>query len=138
MTKAGQRLLKSARRARAYARGETDDGFVMHVPESVDVKAVRKKLSMTQQQFAAHFGFSYDAIRDWETNRRRPERAARILLTVIDREPQLVAQALQARPSSVGHPAPAERTGKVARLRARRPADAAKRARRPSAAPSDA
>lgn len=94
MTKAGQRLLKSVRRARTYAKGETDEGFVIHVPNSVDVKAVRKKLDMTQQQFAARFGFSYDALRDWETNRRQPERAARILLTVIDYEPEVVTRAL--------------------------------------------
>ena len=94
MTKAGERLLKSVRRARAYAKGETDEGFVVHVPNEVDVKAVRKKLDLTQQQFAARFGFSYDALRDWETKRRQPERAARILLAVISYEPDVVRKAL--------------------------------------------
>ena len=94
MTKAGQRLLKSVRRARSYARGETEAGFAVHVPTSVDVKAVRTKLHLTQKQFAARFGFAYDALRDWESNRRQPERAARILLTVIDYEPEIVEKAL--------------------------------------------
>lgn len=103
MTKAGERLLKSVRRARAYAKGETDEGFVVHVPNEVDVKAVRKKLALTQQQFAARFGFSYDALRDWETNRRQPERSARILLTVIDFEPDVVRKALGQFQRTVGH-----------------------------------
>jgi putative transcriptional regulator len=95
MTKAGERLLKSARRARAFARGETAEGFVVHVPETVDVKAVRAKLGLTQQQFARRFGFAYDAVRDWEARRRRPDRSARVLLAVIDYKPDVVEEALE-------------------------------------------
>jgi len=94
MTKAGERLLKSARKVRAFARGETTKGFVVHVPERVDVKAVRAKLGMTQQEFALRYGFAYDALRDWESHRRQPDRAARVLLTVIDYKPEVVEEAL--------------------------------------------
>lgn len=94
MTKAGDRLLKSVRAARAFARGEATDGFVVHVPEEVDVKAVRAKLGMTQQEFANQFGFGYDAVRDWESHRRRPDRSARVLLTVIAHRPEAVVEAL--------------------------------------------
>ena len=94
MTKAGERLLESARDARAYAKGETDKGFVLHVPDDIDVKAIRRKLGMTQQPFARRFGFAYDALRDWESRRRKPERAARVLLTVIDHRPEAVEAAL--------------------------------------------
>ena len=41
----------------AHAKGETS-GVHMHRPRSVDVKAVRAKVGMTQEQFAARFGFS--------------------------------------------------------------------------------
>lgn len=95
MTKAGERLLRSARNARAFARGEKTEGFIVHVPDEIDVKAVRRKLGMTQQQFAAQFGFGYDALRDWEAGRRRPERAARVLLTVIGYKPDVVQEALK-------------------------------------------
>jgi putative transcriptional regulator len=94
MSKAGSRILRSARQARAYARGETTEGFVAHVPDSVDVKAIRAKTGMTQDAFAAHFGFSPAAVRDWEQGRRRPEQAARTLLLVIDYNPAVVAEAL--------------------------------------------
>lgn len=95
MSKAGERLLRSARNARAYARGETAEGFVAHVPEKIDVKAVRQKVGMTQREFASRFGFGYDALRDWEAGRRTPERAARVLLTVIGYKPDVVQEALK-------------------------------------------
>ena len=94
MSKAGDRLLKSARSARAFARGEAAEGFVVHVPEDVDVKAVRRKLGLTQREFALRYGFAYDAVRDWERRRRHPDRSARVLLTVIDHRPEAVEEAL--------------------------------------------
>ncbi len=59
------------------------------------MKAVRAKLGLTQQQFARRFGFAYDAVRDWESRRRHPDRAARVLLAVIDYRPEVVAEALE-------------------------------------------
>jgi putative transcriptional regulator len=96
MSKAGKKILGAAREMLAIARGE-DTGAVVHVPEMVDVKAVRRKIGMTQRQFASAFGFGYDAVRDWELRRRRPERTARVLLVVIDHEPEAVTRALAAR-----------------------------------------
>lgn len=94
MSKAGERLLKSVRAARAYAKGNQVVGFVAHVPDSVDVKAVRNQLGLTQQAFALQFGFAYDAVRDWEAGRRQPERTARALLKVIHHSPDAVQKAL--------------------------------------------
>ena len=94
MTRFGDELLQAAREVRGIARGEITKGFNVHVPDTVDVKAVRKKLKMTQAQFAKTFGLGYDAVRDWEAGRRQPERTARILLTVIDRKPKAVREAL--------------------------------------------
>lgn len=94
MSKAGNKLLKSARKALAYARGETREGFVVHVPEDVDVKSIRTRLGLSQPEFSLRFGFDVRAVQDWEQKRRQPERAARILLTVIDHEPEAVIRAL--------------------------------------------
>ena len=63
-------------------------------PKDVDVKAIRARLKMTQAAFAEKFGFSPSSVKDWEQKRRRPEAAARVLLTVIDKEPQAVLKAL--------------------------------------------
>ena len=96
MSTAGNRILRSVRNARAYARGETTEGFVAHVPPEVDVKAIRGKLGLSQESFARRFGFSPAAVRDWEQQRRQPEQAARVLLLVIAHDPTAVERALDA------------------------------------------
>ncbi len=94
MSKLGKRLIKAVNEARAIVRGEVTEGFVVHVPDEVDVKAIRKRLRCSQSQFSRRFGFAIDAVQDWEQHRRRPDRTARVLLTVIDREPDAVNRAL--------------------------------------------
>ncbi len=94
MSRLGKRLIKSAKEARAYARGEATAGFVAHVPDEVDVKALRKQLGFSQAQFSRRFGFAIDALQDWEQHRRRPDRTARILLKIIEHEPEVVTRAL--------------------------------------------
>ena len=94
MSKAGNKLIKSANQALAYARGEISDGFTVNVPEEIDVKSIRNGLGLTQPEFALRFGFDVRAVQDWEQKRRQPDRAARILLTVIAYEPEAVTRAL--------------------------------------------
>lgn len=93
MSKAGASILKGARQALAYARGERK-GFVAHVPAAVDVKAIRRKLGLSQREFASRYGFRIDALQNWEQGRRRPDVTARALLKVIEYEPELVRRAL--------------------------------------------
>jgi len=49
---------------------------------------------LSQQKFAARFGFALSALRNWEQGRRQPDPAARAFLRVIDREPEAVSRAL--------------------------------------------
>jgi putative transcriptional regulator len=93
MSKAGESILRGAREALAYARGGRD-GFVAHVPDRIDVKAIRRRTGLSQQKFAARFGFALSALRNWEQGRRQPDPAARAFLKVIDREPEAVSRAL--------------------------------------------
>ena len=93
MSKSGQSILRGARDALAYARGERE-GFIAHVPEEVDVAAIRKRLGLSQGEFAARFGFKLDALQNWEQGRRRPDGAARAFLRVIEKEPAAVRRAL--------------------------------------------
>jgi putative transcriptional regulator len=95
MSNAGSRILRSVRNARAAVRGEGRDRLVAHVPEAVDVKAIRERLGLSQEAFALRFGFTLAAVRDWEQGRRRPEQAARVLLLVIQKEPRAVEKALR-------------------------------------------
>ena len=94
MSAAGERILRSARQALAFARGEITEGFIVHVPNTVDVKAIRERSGLTQEAFARKFGFTAAAVRDWEQGRRQPEKAARVLLLVIAHNPDAVTEAL--------------------------------------------
>lgn len=97
MTKLFEDLVNGLREVDNYLAGETT-GFKVHVPERVDVKRIRKRLNMTQARFSGTFGFSLDAVKHWEGGRRNPESAARAFLTVIDRNPTAVLEALHPRP----------------------------------------
>jgi len=57
-------------------------------------KAIRKKLDMTQREFAQAFHFSLGAVRDWEQGRGIPDPSTRALLRVIAYRPDIVRTAL--------------------------------------------
>ena len=63
-------------------------------PAAEHIVAVRKRMQLSRQSFADRFGLDARAVQDWEQGRRVPDRAARVLLTVIDREPEAVVRAL--------------------------------------------
>ena len=95
MSKAGSSILKGAREALAYTRNEHNEGdFAVHVPEKVDVKAIRLRLKMTQAKFAALFGLNLGSLRNWEREGRLPDTATRAYLVVIKRDPTAVIKAL--------------------------------------------
>lgn len=82
----------------AFPLGTTDKrGYRVHVPATVDVRAIRMRLDMTQEEFAGRFGFSVNTLRHWEQGSRRPEGATRAYLLVIERAPDAVRKALRAR-----------------------------------------
>ncbi len=89
-------LIESANEALAIARGETETAGAF-VPEAVDVAAIRKRLKLSQSAFAKRYGLPLGTVRDWEQQRRSPDRAAVVLLSVIDRNPEIVARTLAER-----------------------------------------
>jgi putative transcriptional regulator len=95
MSKVGDDVLTGLKNALAHAKSEKVNArvHVVKVPD-VDVKAVRTKLGLTQDRFAAAFGVSAKTVRKWEQKERRPTGPARVLLTVIEREPAAVRRAL--------------------------------------------
>ena len=96
MTGLGKRLIGAAKEARAIARGEADPrSYRIHVPTQVNVAALRRKLKLSQTQFARRFGFTPARIRDWEQGRSKPDSAARAYLVVITRETEAVQRALE-------------------------------------------
>lgn len=97
MSELGEDLIEGMKNALAYAKGETIPGArttVVDVP-SVDVRAIRKRLSLTQKSFATTFGFALNTVRNWEQGTRRPAKTAQILLALIDRHPDVVRETLR-------------------------------------------
>ena len=92
-TTAGQSILQGAREALAFARGARD-GYEVHVPATINVKAIREKVRMSQEEFARQYGFSKRSLEQWEQGRRTPTGASRAFLAVIAREPDAVHRAL--------------------------------------------
>ena len=72
MTTAGDRILKSAKQALAFAEGEKDHDCAVHIPEEINVRRIRKKLDMSQRAFAEYFGVNLRTVQDWEQGRRVP------------------------------------------------------------------
>jgi putative transcriptional regulator len=95
MKKRSNRIVEGARQALAIARGDLDPStYVIHVPDEIDVKAMRTKLGMSQAAFARRYGFNPARIRDWEQGRSKPDGAVRAYLLVIQKEPKAVERAL--------------------------------------------
>jgi len=89
----GAELIESALEAVAIAKGEVRPAR-SYVPEKVDVPAIRRRTGMSQVRFARAFGIPVGTLRDWEQDRRQPDQTARVLLAIIDREPEAVQRAL--------------------------------------------
>lgn len=58
-------------------------------------KQIRQRLHLTQEQFAARFHLRVGTVRDWEQGTKEPDSAAKVLLRVIDKNPEAVISALE-------------------------------------------
>ncbi len=81
----------------AYMEGnEQAVGRTVHVNVSpADIKEARKNVGLSRDEFARMFGLSVASLRKWENGERSPSGAARILLTIISREPEAALRALR-------------------------------------------
>ena len=77
--------------------GDPDAAPILTAAEtgSAIARTVRKRLGLSQTEFAARFHLPVGTLRDWEQNRRRPDAPALAYLRVIAREPEVVARALE-------------------------------------------
>ena len=79
----------------AHVRGEAElPCRIVDDPAAGRILALRKRLRLSRRKFADRFGLDARAVQDWEQGRRVPDRAARVLLTVIDHDPETVVRAL--------------------------------------------
>ena len=59
-----------------------------------EIKTVRQKLNVSQNEFALMIGVSVRTLQNWEQGRRKPEGPAKALLRIASRNPSAVLDAL--------------------------------------------
>lgn len=67
----------------------------IYVFDDVDIKAIRQKSGLSQNEFALLYGFNPRTLQQWEQGRNQPDQALRAYLTLIGRDPTGVARTLR-------------------------------------------
>ena len=94
-TELGQEIETALGEVLAHVRGKTElPCRIVDDPAAGRIVALRKRFRLSRQKFADRFGLDARALQEWEQGRRVPDRAARVLLTIIDRDPEAVVRAL--------------------------------------------
>jgi putative transcriptional regulator len=94
MGKAFDSIKQGLTEAIEHAKGAASE-VKTYTPRPIDVKQLRSRVCMTQEQFAARFGFSVATVRHWERGDRKPHGPALVLLNVIEKDSTAVLNALQ-------------------------------------------
>src|SRR5579862_16917 len=94
MKKPSKRIVRGLREAVAHARGDKVAGIRIHIPQTVNVLAVRRQMGLSQAAFSQRIGVSTGTLRNWEQGRRKPEGPARVLLALLQRNPRIVQEVL--------------------------------------------
>lgn len=87
-------LLQGVRDAGAYLRGDKRGVTRIDRIEPDSIAVVRTKLKLSQSEFARMLGISVDTLQNWEQGRRQPSGAARVLLRVVAKHPEVVLEAV--------------------------------------------
>ena len=92
----GNEIIQGMEDAVKHMRGKKTRAVVhrVEIPDNIDVKKIRKKLHLSRQEFANRFGFSARTLQHWEQGNRRPQGAARVLLLLLQREPETIENIL--------------------------------------------
>jgi len=88
-------LIKSIKEARAIADGNKKPSRHFTVTP-VDIKVLRRRLKLSQGQFADIIGIPVATLRNWEQGRTNPEGPARVLMTALKNNPRGVIKAINA------------------------------------------
>ncbi len=93
-TKVFEELLTSIEEAGAIRAGKRKPSRVIAF-SPIEVKTIRKRLHVSQSQFAYLIGVNAATLRNWEQGRTYPEGAARALLKIAAHRPDAVLEALR-------------------------------------------
>ena len=94
MTSAFSSIKQGLSEAIDFSEGKKSTKAIVHKFDSVDVKNIRAKVGMSQNEFASAFGISVSTLRHWERGDRTPQGPALVLLNVVAKAPEAVLSAL--------------------------------------------
>ncbi len=94
-TTVGARIIEGLEQALAWSKGEpsTARANLVRIPD-IDIHELRRGMGLSQSQFAVKFGLPPATLRNWEQGRARPDSPTRVLLAVIAKHPEAVADVL--------------------------------------------
>jgi putative transcriptional regulator len=87
-------LIQGMKEAADFAEGGKT-GARVHVVEAPDVRAIRRRLHMSQQRFAETYRIPLPTLKNWEQGRRAPDAPAAAYLHAISRQPAVIKDALR-------------------------------------------
>lgn len=93
MNKFGKELIESMAEAAEHAEGEKRPVRVQVVAVP-DVRAIRRRLRMSQADFARVYRIPLATLKNWEQGRRQPDAPAAAYLQVIANRPREAREAL--------------------------------------------
>ncbi|MCQ9616396.1 helix-turn-helix domain-containing protein [Paenalcaligenes niemegkensis] len=88
-------LKQSLIEAKAIRHGKLQPSRQFEV-ESIDVKAVRERTKLSQEEFATAIHVSVRTLQNWEQHRRTPTGPAAALLKIVNTAPEVAIKALHA------------------------------------------
>lgn len=87
-------LKEGLEEALAWKRGEVALEVVNVDPMPVErIRAIRRKVARSAKQFESKFGIPASTVNNWEQGRRKPDPAARLLLKIIEQDPDAAERA---------------------------------------------
>jgi putative transcriptional regulator len=90
-----EKLVASVKEAGETKAGRKAPSRVFEI-KPPEIKTVREKLNVSQNEFALMIGVSVRTLQNWEQGRRKPEGPAKALLRIASRNPAAVLDALHA------------------------------------------
>jgi putative transcriptional regulator len=93
----GKKVLAALQEILEYEEGRRTKVRVSSVTidDEIDVRAIRETLRLSQREFSRLYGIPVATVQNWESGRREPELSARLLLRVIQDNPDVVARAIR-------------------------------------------
>ena len=93
MNGAFESIKKGLQEASEYAHGKKN-GVRVHSFSKPDIRAIRNKIGMSQNEFATLLCISPNTLRHWEKGERELRGTALVLLNIIDKAPEIILQIL--------------------------------------------